>query len=137
VQSICRELLGRRRRYRGTGFRAWLFATARRKLVDRCRYHDAARRSTRRELRLEVELLDRCAVSRPLPHEVAEARERLEHVRRVFAELPPDYREVLILARVHRCPAAEIARAMDRSVNAVHTLLCRAQARLVVLAGEG
>ncbi|MEC7583533.1 MAG: sigma-70 family RNA polymerase sigma factor [Planctomycetota bacterium] len=136
VQSICRELLDRKGRYRGTGFRAWLFATARRKLIDRGRHHTADCRSTNAERQLEAELFERYAATTPSPQRSAEARERLEHVHKAFSALPADYREVLVLARIHRRSASEIARAMGRSVNAIHTLLCRAQARLVVLAGE-
>ena len=45
-------------------------------------------------------------------------------------------REVLLLARVQGQSTEQIAAAMGRTEGAVRVLLCRAQARLVMLAGE-
>ena len=136
VQSVCRELLQHRARYRGDGFRAWLFATAKRKLVDRRRSHGAAKRAVAREWQLQADLDEQFAAASPSPERSAVARERLTRVEQAIAELPPDYREVLLLARVQGQSTEQIAAAMGRTEGAVRVLLCRAQARLVMLAGE-
>lgn len=45
-------------------------------------------------------------------------------------QLPPEYREVIIMRNLEELPLVEIAAAMGRSVNAVQKLWVRALARL-------
>ena len=56
--------------------------------------------------------------------------EELEHLASAFAALPPDWREVILLARVRGLSHAEIARTLGRTESATRTLLSRALARL-------
>ena len=144
VHSVCREALediGGFEYRDEAGFRHWLYQQAERKIVDRARYWGREKRDVRREVGLaearraargrheDSRELD-CMQSFFTPSRDAEAREELDRVERAFAELPPDYREVITLARIVDLPHAEIAKAMGRSEGAVRTLLSRALARL-------
>ena len=61
------------------------------------------------------------------------ARESSERLESAFEHLPDEYREVLLLARIVGLSRAEIGEKMQRSENAVRSLLFRAQAKLASL----
>jgi RNA polymerase sigma-70 factor, ECF subfamily len=137
VQSVCREALERLDgfEYRGeASFRHWLFQQAEHKVIDRARFYGRAKREGAREVsidrrRAEDETL-RGLESLFTPSRDAVAREEVERLEAAFAKLPPDQREVILLARIVGLPHAEIAERMGRSVSATWTLLSRALARL-------
>ena len=52
--------------------------------------------------------------------------ERFDRLKKAIDTLSPDHRQVILLARIERLPAKEIARRMDRSTAAVAQLLSRA-----------
>ncbi len=56
--------------------------------------------------------------------------ERFERLRAALDRLEPDYREVIVLARLEGLGLREVARRMNRSQNAIAHLLSRALARL-------
>ena len=60
-------------------------------------------------------------------------REDLERIERAFAELPEDYREVILLSRLVGLSHREIAEDWGRKEGAIRVLLHRALARLSVL----
>ncbi len=64
---------------------------------------------------------DEITASRGLQRE-----ERFDRLKKAIDTLSPDHRQVILLARVERLPAREIARRMDRSTAAVAQLLSRA-----------
>jgi len=102
VQSVCREVLEHIARFEHrseAGFKQWLYRTAERKIIDRYRYYTAEKRDA--------------------------AREELLRTSRAFEGLPPVYREVILLSRVHGVPHSEIARRLGKSEGAVRNLLYR------------
>jgi RNA polymerase sigma-70 factor (ECF subfamily) len=140
VQSVCREILEHRERFRypgENGFRRWLYTTALRKIHTRIEHWGAQRRDPGREVPAPLldELLDGygsvCTPSR----EVA-AREQVERIEAAFDALPGHYREVIALSRIAGLPHAEIAERMGKNEGAVRMLLSRALARLAELLEE-
>jgi len=135
VQSVCREALERLDgfEYRGeASFRHWLFQQAEHKVVDRARFYGRAKREGAREVQLDREEAEtlRGLESLFTPSRDAAAREELQRLEAAFAKLPPDQREVILLARIVGLPHPEIAQRMNRSVSATWTLLSRALAKL-------
>ncbi len=133
VQSTCREILEHldRFQFRGeAGFKDWLYTTALRKIANRNQYYRAAKRDPDRE-----ELIDLGAVYRSVstPSEHVAAAELQERMEEAFAQLPEDFREVILLDRLIGLPRAEIAERMGRTDGALRTLLSRALAELADL----
>jgi RNA polymerase sigma-70 factor (ECF subfamily) len=130
VQSVCREVLADPsafERRAGTGFREWLHRAAENKIRDRWRYWRRERRDVARETpgAPESELVDLVTPSR-----AAGSREELARLERAFLRLPPDYREVIVLARLRGLSHESIAAKLGRTELATRTLLSRALARL-------
>jgi RNA polymerase sigma-70 factor, ECF subfamily len=131
-------------RYPGeAAFRAWLYATAMRKIADRAEYWKAAKRDAAREVpghpvadgrvpstaddgRL-MEVYRRSFFS---PSKAAMGREALLRIEQAFEKLPEDYREVIVLSRVVGLSRAEIAERMGRTEASVRNLVSRALAEL-------
>lgn len=137
VQSVCREALERLDDFEFRGeasFRNWLFRAAEHKVVDRGRFYSRDKRDSSRERSVQAaaEEVDTLRGLETLftPSRDAAAHEELERLDLAFAGLPPDYQEVILLARVVGLPHAEIAERMNKSVSATWTLLSRALARL-------
>lgn len=140
VQSVCREILEHLDRYQYHGeekFRAWLFATAIRKLANRQEYYAALKRDVGRNRGAapagdgsadgELHELYHAFIT---PSRDAAGREELASVEAAFDELPDDYREVILLARVVGLSHAEIAEQMGRTERSIANLLYRAMAKL-------
>jgi RNA polymerase sigma factor (sigma-70 family) len=139
VQSVCREVLEHIARFEHrseAGFKQWLYRTAERKIIDRYRYYTADKRDAAREVppppadasedgNFLAQALHDAAGLRPTPSHEAIAREELLRTSRAFEGLPPVYREVILLSRVHGVPHAEIARKLGKSEGAVRNLLYR------------
>jgi RNA polymerase sigma-70 factor (ECF subfamily) len=145
VQSTCRDVLENleRFRYRGeSGFRAWLFATALRKIADRAEYWGAAKRAAARE----VPLIDEERSTRGLrklyatlcsPSQEAIGNEAAERLEAAFDRLADEEREIIVLARVVGLTHTELAEQLGVSVAASRTRLFRALASLSQALGEG
>ncbi len=95
----------------------------------------------RRDIRLERELMDELAQSsraldrglvspQSSPSQQASRREQAVLLADALGDLPPDYREVIILSHVEGLRFPEVARRMGRSVDSVKNLWARALARL-------
>ncbi len=56
--------------------------------------------------------------------------ERFERLKEALEDLTPEYREVILLARIERLPGKEIAKRLDRSPAAAAQLLSRALKKL-------
>jgi RNA polymerase sigma-70 factor (ECF subfamily) len=137
VQSILREALRdfpRAAPPNPNAFRAWLFVAADRKLKGRLRFWRRERRDPARERELsprESGTRERgLAGNDPTPSRDAAAREGLRRLVSAFATLPPEWREVILLARVQGWSHAQIAARLGRSEVATRSLLSRALARL-------
>ena len=138
VQSVCRELLTHQERFQHPGeeaFRAWLFTTARRKIANRARDLEAARRDPSREAAggFDETALGLAYARFTSPTGVVLRAEDLERLEGALERLNEDQREVLTLAYMAGLSRAEIGRQTGRSEEAVRALLHRATARLAIL----
>lgn len=144
VQSACRDVLqdAGRWQYNGeAGFKAWLYATALRKIADRAEYWGAQKRAAAREVPLqgagsEDGLLEvyRSVAS---PSEEAAGREALARLEAAFDRLDDGEREIIVLARVVGLTHAQIGEQLGIAEAAARKRLFRALAALSVALGEG
>jgi RNA polymerase sigma-70 factor (ECF subfamily) len=144
VQSVCRELLTHQERFQHpgeNGFVAWLYTTARRKIQNRARDLQREKRDAAREVHGIGETalgelgLAYARISSPSGRALrAEEVQRLEVA---IDQLPEEQREVVTLAHLAGLSRAEIAAQMNRTEEAVRSLLHRAKARLAILLDDG
>ena len=138
VQSACREVLADLPRSPGLSkahVRHWLFMAAERKIVDRARYLQAAKRDARLEATpapgdAEAASLADLYATMATPSQHAAGRELLERMEVAFAQLPEDDREVILLSRLAGLSHAEIAERRGATEGAVRTQLYRALGKL-------
>jgi RNA polymerase sigma-70 factor (ECF subfamily) len=128
-------------RFRGTSnaeFASWLRQilagrlshTLRRYLGTRCRDVDLERR-LEAELDRTSQSLDRGLVAaESSPSQRAARSERAVLLSEALAELPQEYREVIVLRHLAELTFPEVARRMDRSLDSVEKLWMRALSRL-------
>ena len=146
VQSACREVLQDlpgRANLDEAAFKRWLYLAAERKILDRARYYARGKRDAGREVAAAGEMssaeagsLLRACASLYTPTENAEAREELARFELAFQQLPEEYREVILMARILELAHAQIAEQMGRTEASVRVLLHRALARLARLMGR-
>ena len=141
VQSVCREVLAEKNGVpsrSGGGFREWLHRAAENKIRDRWRSWKRERRDPAREAQADPGSASGAAlVDLFTPSRQAASREDLAALERAFRELPPDYREVIVLARLRGYSHEKIAARLGRTELATRTLLSRALARLAFAMSEG
>ena len=148
VQSVCREILEHKDRFRfqdDDGFRKWLYTTALRKIGKRGAYYRAQKREAARNVSIEgagegsnegnAELLG-CYDKICTPSHVVRGREEVTRIEHAFDQLPEHQRDVIALSRIAGLTHAEIAERTDRSEGAVRMLLYRGLERLSELLGE-
>lgn len=143
VQSVCRELLTHRDRFRHPGedgFETWLFTTARRKVRNRARDLGRQKRNAQRDVvgLSESAIADLGGAYARLssPSGRALRREEVERLEAAIDRLPDDQREAITLAHLAGMSRSEIGAQMGRTEEAVRALLHRARARLAILLGE-
>lgn len=109
-------------------YRAWLLRIAELKAREALRAHaGTAKRAVGREVsRGDAGASAEGAARGPSPSQAAMTAERREAVLRILAALPPDYGEVLRLARLEGLAIREVAERMGRSVEAIKKLYGRA-----------
>jgi len=112
-------------------YRAWLLRIAELKAREALRAHaGTSKRAVGREVRPSAAGASEGGPALgPSPSEAAMSQERRRAVVRTLEALPPDYREVLRLARLEGHPIAIVAARMGRSTEAVKKLYGRALAR--------
>lgn len=146
VQSTCREVIEKLDRYQyggEQGFKRWLYATALRKIGQRLEYYRAAKRDVALERPLEPgdsaagEALLGVYASFCTPSRQAVVHEEIDRIEQAIAELPEDYREVIVQARLLGMSHAEIGAHMKRSEGAARALLFRALAHLAEIMHRG
>ena len=116
---------------------AWLRRILARNLADQARRQKAGVRDYRRQVSLEA-ILDRSSARMQQammavvssPSAAASQREQAVLLADALADLPPDYREVIILRNLERLRFDEVAARMGRSPGAVRMLWTRALERL-------
>jgi RNA polymerase sigma-70 factor (ECF subfamily) len=128
-------------RFRGTTepeLAAWLRQMLAHNLADVVRRYLGTRR---RNVRLERELQDELERSSQAwdpglvarnssPSDRAVRREQMVEIANALAQLPPDYREVLILRHLEGLSFPEVAQRMQRTLTAINKLWVRALGRL-------
>lgn len=140
VQSVCREVLQHRERFRHPddgGFRVWLYTMAARKIANRVEYWRAQKRDAGRAVPLgEAEDAASLLASYQTfctPTAALRTQEELSRIEAAFESLPEHYREVITLSRVAGLSPAEVASHMDRTEASTRMLLFRALAQLAEL----
>ncbi len=137
AQSACRLALKEFHRfeYRGeNSFRNWLLTFADNNLLNKERFVRAERRSPANER--EVESFSRFFGQLSTPSVHLSAREQVELVQSLLAELRPDYRQVILMSKVQGLSHREIAAKTGKTEGATRVLLSRALVRFSVLLEE-
>jgi RNA polymerase sigma factor (sigma-70 family) len=101
--------------------RAWLYSTARHKIVDR--YRDGARHQFIDLERVTTTLYES---DEHAPEQTALQREEIEHLRSLVQRLPPVQQEILHLRFANALRCSEIAALLGKPEESVRSLLSRA-----------
>lgn len=120
----------------GAEFIAWLRTILKRRIQNLYQQHlDAQQRDVRREVSLEAigNWLDQSTIrlenvlvdGEPSPESAIQNQERSVQVADALAELPKDYRDVLMMRSIEGLGFPEVATRMDRSHGAVRMLWLR------------
>lgn len=138
VQSVCREILRNGKAFRHpneNAFRRWLYTTALRKLSNRHEKWTSGKRSAHviADDEHPYELADEASLSASAQFVLDEELLRLK---RAMDALSPEYREVIIRAKIGGESREEIGAQLGRSPGSTRMLLHRALAELTRLLGE-
>jgi RNA polymerase sigma-70 factor, ECF subfamily len=124
-------------------FLVWLRRILVRNLLDQAKHHTARARDCRRQQSLEDLLAESSAAlgkalarAGSTPSAQAARREQAVLLADALEQLPPDYREVIVLRNVQRLPFDEVAARMGRRSGAVRMLWARALEKLGQALGE-
>ena len=132
----CRDLGGFTWQSPGSFFR-WLASIAGHVVIDRARYRNRERRAGDEvPFRSESNPAGAEPVDTVTPSRLLARKEAVERLLERLDQLPDDYREALVMAKVEGCTTAEIAERMGKTREAVALLVYRALQRLRVLARE-
>lgn len=119
--------------YQGEQARAWLFKVARNIYIDEWR---------KRKRRESIPLVNRFKPAEEmispygLPEDTALAQEQRDDLNMLFDYLPEHYRTILYLREVAEFSYAEIATAMDLTVDQVKVMLHRSRKKLETIAQQ-
>ncbi len=116
--------------FRGGSSRPWLLAIVR----NTC--YTWMRRNRMEEPGMELDEELHVDTSSPSPEAILLAAARSDLVRRALEELPPEFREIVILREMEGLSYKEIAEVAAVPVGTVMSRLARARARLQKLLGE-
>jgi len=141
VQSACRDVLENLDRFQWNGeagFKAWLYATALRKIADRAEHWGAQKRDAKRDVPLEVGRASRegdaplgaLYASIASPSAAAAGRETLEQLEAAFDRITEEQREVIVLARVVGLSHDEIGERLECNAATARQKLFRALSAL-------
>ncbi len=108
------------------GFRTWLFSIARRTAIDLLRKKKAVPFAAFEDDDGGTGLIDRLEDDADLPDELAERKEAGDMLRQALAELPPAFREVIILRHGNELGFREIAEVLEEPLNTVKSRYRRA-----------
>jgi RNA polymerase sigma-70 factor, ECF subfamily len=111
--------------FRGGDGRAWLLTIVRNGCYDRLRHNSASSRSTDFD-----EVVHSGGQQSPNPETALLQAERSELVRKSLEELPPEYREVLVLRELEQLSYREIAGITGIPMGTVMSRLNRGRQRL-------
>jgi RNA polymerase sigma-70 factor (ECF subfamily) len=127
TQDVMVRLLGTLDRYDASRpFSTWALSITRNACIDLLRKRTSRRSTT------DVELVD----DRPSPLQVTTREERADALHQALAELPPMYREVLLLYHFEHLKYTEIADALDVPIGTVMNRIFRARQKVKALFEE-
>ena len=125
--------------YKNEGdFLRWLSRIAQNALRDNLDKLHADKRDIRREVRLDSNrramqsphVEPRGPIQATTPSVILSRKEDLDKLEKALDKLKPEYREVIVLAKIEELSYAEIADRLGKSVNAVGHLISRAMIAL-------
>jgi RNA polymerase sigma-70 factor, ECF subfamily len=119
--------------YRSPGsFMGWLSRIADHVIADEARMQSRQKRNAGERVRLRSESnpLGPEPIDFTTPSRIMSQQERVDALYACLDALPPDYRAVILMAKVECLPLAEIAERLNRSREATAVLLCRALQRV-------
>lgn len=108
------------------GFRTWLFSIARRTAIDLLRKKKTVPFAAFEDDAGGNALLDRLEDEADLPDELVERKEAADMLRKALAELPPAFREVIVLRHESELSFREMADALEEPLNTVKSRYRRA-----------
>ncbi|MEC9466013.1 MAG: sigma-70 family RNA polymerase sigma factor [Myxococcota bacterium] len=111
-------------------FHAWLRKLAKGELIDRYRYHHAAKRDVNRDTGHTA--LDAKVAGGPGAETRADQQERMEQLQRLLDRLPTTQAQAVMLFHIGHSHQ-EIGEILDCSAEAARKLVARGRARLVAL----
>ncbi len=112
-------------------FLGWLRRVAAGEVIDKARYHQAARRQSNKDLPIDEGRLPQVAAS--MESRIDEQRQ-LEQLERLLDELPDKQAQALVLFHQGHSHA-EIGEVLEVSAEAARKLVARGRAKLVTLRG--
>jgi RNA polymerase sigma-70 factor (ECF subfamily) len=115
----------------GSNMKAWLFTILRNVWLNQLR----KRRNGPQMIENEAGDFGANSIAEPSkdPHDLYASKMETEQVRRAIVELPPDFREVLLLREYEDLSYQEIASILDCPIGTVMSRLGRARAKLRAL----
>ena len=125
--------------YKNEGdFLRWLSRIAQNALRDNLDKLHADKRDIRREVRLDSNrpategwhVEPRGPIQATTPSVILSKKEDLDKLEKALDKLKPEYREVIVLAKIEELSYAEIADRLGKSINAVGHLISRAMIAL-------
>jgi RNA polymerase sigma-70 factor (ECF subfamily) len=131
--------------YRNEGdFLRWLCRIAENKLHDILKKFHADKRDIRKEISFKQERSSTesrfYGAAEPIgtttPSVIMRKKEALDRLEKALDTLKPEYKEVIVLKKIEGLSHAEIADKLNKSINAVPTLLFRAMAALTIAYGK-
>lgn len=123
--------------FRGTeqNWRAWLFTTARRRIIDQAR-HQMRRPATSLEALPDIVLSDLAGLRSPDAADLALENLAMRKAVEVIGHLPPMQAEVIMLRVVAGLDNETVAQLLDRSPGAIRVAAHRGLQRLASLLAE-
>jgi RNA polymerase sigma-70 factor (ECF subfamily) len=124
VQESCLRAFKSFARFRGGDARCWLLT-----IVRNAAYTALRKRGTHEQV-LDSEVLDSIADPAPNAEQILERAGNIEAVRAAIAQLPNDFREVIVLREMENFSYKEIADTVGVPVGTVMSRLARARRAL-------
>lgn len=124
VQESCLRAFKSFSRFRGGDARSWLLT------IVRNAAYTALRKRGAREQFLDSEILDSVADTGPSAEQILERAANIEAVRAAIAQLPADYREVIVLREMENFSYKEIADMVGLPIGTVMSRLARGRRAL-------
>jgi len=118
--------LGQFKQGKDGDFMRWLSRIAENRIKDKIDRMHAAKRDVRKEVRVQTWRGIRPPIATTTPSIVFARKEQYDRLESAMDRIKPQYREVIIMAKIEGRSNQEIGRKLNMSQNAVSKLLSRA-----------